>query len=230
VRDDFPKPVIEALGKRAAYICSNPDCRALTIAPSESDDTKWLYIGKAAHICAASVGGPRYKASMTPEERQSVSNGVFLCGNCADMIDKNGGLDFREELLQQWKADHERWVLANLNKQRSREASMTFQVTSIAQQGGITAGIVNVGHPRRKMNPDLGMRIIQHLPDKSRMIRIVGLLGNQESMSFAAQIRGFLIQAGYSVEGPSEAVFGRYIPPLEVFPQDYVINVGANEE
>jgi hypothetical protein len=65
--DNFPKPVADALGKRAAFICSNPDCRVLTIAPSDESETKFLYVGKVAHICAAAPGGPRYEAGMTPE-------------------------------------------------------------------------------------------------------------------------------------------------------------------
>jgi hypothetical protein len=117
-RDDFPIRVVEALGKRAAYICSNPECRTLSIAPCAADDQKYLYIGKAAHICAAAPGGPRYDIEMTPEERSSPSNGIFLCSNCAEMIDKNDGIDFPVELLRSWKSDHEIWIAANLNKRR----------------------------------------------------------------------------------------------------------------
>ncbi|OFA02617.1 hypothetical protein DUGA2_34670 [Duganella sp. HH101] len=115
-RDDFLKPVIDVLGKRAAFICSNPDCRKLTIAPSADDPEKFLYIGKAAHICAAASNGPRFDASMTELERKSISNGIFLCGNCADMIDKNQGIDFSVERLRAWKDGHEEWVAGNLNK------------------------------------------------------------------------------------------------------------------
>jgi hypothetical protein len=118
-RDEFPPSVIEALSKRAAFICSNPDCRALTVAPSGADDSKWIYAGKAAHICAAASGGPRYKAAMTMEERSAAGNGIFLCSFCADMIDKNKGLDFPEEMLRQWKSDHDKGVAANLNKRQS---------------------------------------------------------------------------------------------------------------
>jgi hypothetical protein len=118
-RDEFPPSVIEALSKRAAFICSNPDCRALTIAPSGADDSKWIYAGKAAHICAAASGGPRYKDAMKVEERSAAANGIFLCSFCADMIDKNKGLDYPEEILRLWKADHDKWVAANLNKRQS---------------------------------------------------------------------------------------------------------------
>ena len=59
MRDDFPKPVIEALGKRVAYLCSNPSCRQTTLGPHTDDGTA-VNIGVAAHITAASEGGPRF--------------------------------------------------------------------------------------------------------------------------------------------------------------------------
>ena len=93
-RDDFSEAVKTALGKRASYVCSNPDCRALTIAPADSDASKVLYIGKAAHICAASAGGPRYDPNMSSDQRKAIENAIFLCSSCAEMIDRNGGADF----------------------------------------------------------------------------------------------------------------------------------------
>ena len=229
-RDDFPKHVADALAKRAAFICSNPECRALTIAPSEIEDSKFLYIGKAAHICAAAVGGPRYDARMTPEERKAASNGVFLCSNCADMIDKNSGLDFPVALLKGWKDAHEQWVGANLNKRQStQQQAVTFNVASVGQQGGITAGVVNVGPRRRNIDGELKARLLGLLPDKSKTVSITALLGDSEAMSFAAQIGAYLKSEGYSVKGPGEAIFGRYVPPLEFNPGTHSLNVGASQ-
>ncbi len=141
-RDDFPKVVADALAKRAAFICSNPDCRVHTIAPSDESESKFLYIGKAAHICAAAKGGPRYDAAMSPEERKAASNGIFLCSSCADMIDKNGGLDFPVQRLRRWKEDHDRWAAANLNKHgagrggEGGDADATDGGTAIGGVGG----------------------------------------------------------------------------------------------
>jgi hypothetical protein len=117
-RDEFSSGVRDALAKRASYVCSNPDCRVLTVAPADIDPTKVIYIGKAAHICAAASGGPRFDASMTPEARAAIENGIFLCSSCADMIDKNGGEDFSAPMLRAWKTQHEEWVRANLNLRR----------------------------------------------------------------------------------------------------------------
>ena len=115
-RDNFVQAVVNALGKRAAFICSNPDCRKQTIAPSDADIMKFQYIGAAAHITAASKHGPRYDPNMTAKDRAAITNGIFLCRNCADLIDKNQGIDFTADELRRWKKNHEEWTSANLNK------------------------------------------------------------------------------------------------------------------
>lgn len=228
MRDEFPKQIADALAKRAAFICSNPECRTLTLAPSEDNASKFLYIGKAAHISAASEGGPRYNSQMTPAERKSVSNGIFLCSNCADMIDKNKGRDFPEATLHRWKDDHEKWVAANLNKRQfNQKSGPTINVESYGQQGGITAGIVNVGPKRRMLTDEIKSQLLAYFPDKSRMIQITAVLGNSEAMSFAAQIGAYLKSQGYQVRGPGEAIFGRMVHPLEIDTSAMKINVGS---
>jgi len=143
-RDDFDKLVADTLMKRAAFICSNPDCKRQTIAPSRIDSRKFIYIGKAAHIAAAAEGGPRFEKSMSSEERKSIDNGIFLCSNCADMIDKNNGIDFSVELLHDWKITHDSRVGSNLNKliQKQDQPAQVVNVTSNNQSGGVTAGVV----------------------------------------------------------------------------------------
>lgn len=116
LRDEFSPEITNALARRASFICSKPDCRALTLCPSDEDPTKSIYVGRAAHITAASPGGARYDASLTPKERSEITNGIFLCAVCADMIDKNNGLDFPAPMLRRWKSSHEAFVRTNLNK------------------------------------------------------------------------------------------------------------------
>jgi len=115
-RDNFNKKIVDALARRASYICSQPECKVLTISPSDTISDKYLYIGKAAHITAAAVGGPRYDESLSPQERGAIENAIFLCSSCADMIDKNNGADFSTSTLREWKLQHENWVRRNLNK------------------------------------------------------------------------------------------------------------------
>jgi hypothetical protein len=115
-RDNFQTTIIRRLAMRASYICSNPKCRTLTLGPSEADLENIISVGVAAHITAAAPGGPRYDSTLTPAQRSSIENGIFLCPTCASTIDKNGGRDFPVELLRKWKSEHEEWVRGNLNK------------------------------------------------------------------------------------------------------------------
>jgi|SRR5437588_6771585 len=100
--DEFSEPVKRALASRVGNLCSSPECRALTSGPQE-DPAKALNIGVAAHITAASPGGPRYDPELLPEERSSPSNGIWLCQNCAKLID-NDEVRFTVEILRRWKA------------------------------------------------------------------------------------------------------------------------------
>jgi hypothetical protein len=113
---DFSLDTKVTLAKRASYICSNPNCRGLTVAPSLEDESKVIYNGEVAHIISAALKGPRNDATYTNEQRSHISNGIFLCSNCATMIDKNDGVDFPVDVLREWKEQHNHWIRENLNK------------------------------------------------------------------------------------------------------------------
>ena len=100
-RDDFKEKSKQLLAKRVGFKCSNPSCRVPTSGPAE-DPTGVVNIGVAAHITAASEGGPRYSPKLTPEERRDISNGIWLCQNCAKMIDSDS-LRYTSHLVQSWK-------------------------------------------------------------------------------------------------------------------------------
>ena len=101
LRDDFSFKTKEELAKRVAYRCSNPQCRQPTIGPKGNSDGT-ISIGEAAHICAASSGGKRYDPTMSSEERSACQNGIWLCRNCAAMIDRDEAY-YTVELLNAWK-------------------------------------------------------------------------------------------------------------------------------
>lgn len=107
-RDEFSTSTKRILAERAAHFCSNPDCRKLTTGP-HSDPQKSLKTGHAAHICAAASNGPRYDASQTSQQRKHVTNGLWLCRECGDLVDKDTS-PHTPELLHQWKRDHEALV------------------------------------------------------------------------------------------------------------------------
>jgi hypothetical protein len=121
--DDFPISVRELLAKRVAQRCSNPGCGHPTSGPQE-DPTKAVNVGVAAHIAAASPGGPRYDVSMTSEERRSADNGIWLCQTCAKLID-NDESRYPVAKIREWKALAEAGAARNLER-RSRAPSERF--------------------------------------------------------------------------------------------------------
>ena len=86
-RDNFNQSVIQILYKRAGGKCCR--CGASTFGPVTNKPTGVRNIGQAAHIAAAAPGGPRYDPNMSVEERTSVKNGLWLCSNCHDMVDRD---------------------------------------------------------------------------------------------------------------------------------------------
>ena len=106
--DNFSQPVKTELSLRAAHFCSNPRCLRLTAGP-RSGVLRGLATGHAAHICAASPGGPRYDPDQSEAERRSAANGLWLCRECGDMVDKDDG-GFSVDELRAWKRDHETMI------------------------------------------------------------------------------------------------------------------------
>lgn len=100
-RDDFAKPIIRELRERVANHCSNPDCRRKTTGPN-SGGRGTIVLGEAAHIHAAAQGGPRYDADMSPAERASIDNAIWLCRGCARRVDRDEAA-YPATLLRQWK-------------------------------------------------------------------------------------------------------------------------------
>lgn len=110
MRHNFTQLTKEILAKRVSYKCSNPNCKKITIGPHSKDD-KVLNIGVAAHITAASKGGPRYCEEMKFNERTNVKNGIWLCQNCAKLIDTDIKKYSVDELVK-WKSLAEEESLA----------------------------------------------------------------------------------------------------------------------
>ncbi|CAD0221302.1 hypothetical protein [Chryseobacterium sp. JV274] len=117
-RDNFTSKTIDILAKRVSYKCSNPKCKKNTVGPNHSKH-KATIVGVAAHITAASPGGPRYNQNLTTEERRDIDNGIWLCVNCSTLIDKDP-ISYPTKLLEEWKKEAEdetnELLLGNHNK------------------------------------------------------------------------------------------------------------------
>jgi hypothetical protein len=126
--DDFSDVVKKTLANRVGHVCSNPECRALTSGPQD-DPSKAVNVGVAAHITAASPGGPRYDSSLSSEERCGHENGIWLCQNCAKHVD-NDPAWFTVDVLRKWKNDAEAEAKGRVGKtaaSRIRDASNSIE-------------------------------------------------------------------------------------------------------
>lgn len=112
-RDEFSAAIKDALAKRVALKCSNPGCGAVTSGP-HSESERFVNVGVASHITAAAPGGPRYDPSLTPQERASIENAIWLCQACAKLIDSDAAR-YTVSMLKHWKVSAEAEALRALS-------------------------------------------------------------------------------------------------------------------
>ncbi|CAA2938775.1 Uncharacterised protein [Enterobacter cloacae] len=120
--DVFIDRTKRAIQDRAGNRCSNPDCRVLTSGPNAHPE-KSTKTGVAAHITAASPGGARFDPSLTPEQRRSAENGIWLCQNCAHFIDTDY-LNYPVQRLYRWKAQAEFEAECEVKRLPRKEATI----------------------------------------------------------------------------------------------------------
>lgn len=100
-RDEFTPKTKDNLARRTSQTCSNPACKAPTSGPHK-EPQKSTNVGVAAHITAASAGGPRYDVCMTADNRASIQNAIWLCQTCSKLVDTNP-TEFSSSKLHHWK-------------------------------------------------------------------------------------------------------------------------------
>ncbi|MFH2135072.1 MAG: hypothetical protein ABII81_07820 [Pseudomonadota bacterium] len=118
-RDDFTRATKEALAKRVALRCSNPACKASTSGP-HSESIKAINLGVAAHITAAAPGGARYDPNLTAKQRASIENAIWLCQNCAKLIDTDS-VTYPLATLYRWKVVAEGEALRDMGNPQYAE-------------------------------------------------------------------------------------------------------------
>jgi hypothetical protein len=131
-RDEFSQAVKRTLAQRVGLLCSNPYCMADTMGP-ETDPSSSINVGVAAHITGASAGGPRFDPKLNNKERASAANGIWLCQNCAKLIDSDLAA-YPAKLLREWKARAEEDARARLGKTKSRAGSHKKLVAALKRE------------------------------------------------------------------------------------------------
>ncbi len=135
VNPDFLEKTRQTLAKRAGQVCSNPGCRKPTSGPHSEED-KSVNLGEAAHIRAARQNQARYDPNITDEDRRHISNGIWLCRECARKIDLDEA-KYTVELLIGWKNTHEKWIKEGKPTDAGREV--------IVKDGGTGSIVSNEG-------------------------------------------------------------------------------------
>ena len=135
-RDDFSPATKNLLAQRTGYKCSNPNCNQLTIGAQINDEGS-VNVGETAHICAASPGGKRYDPTMTPQQRKSSENGIWLCSLCAALIDRNEN-EYTVDLLKKWKRlaeneSHRQLLTRNKHDTHTPNAQEAFRLSCIVR-------------------------------------------------------------------------------------------------
>jgi hypothetical protein len=123
MRDEFTTVIKEMLAKRVNYRCSNPQCRQPTSGP-HIHPAKTINVGVAAHLTAASPGGPRFNAALSVEQRKSAENGIWLCQKCAKLVD-NDSVRYALKVLQNWKREAETTAILELEGNAANELNPT---------------------------------------------------------------------------------------------------------
>ncbi|MDX9832926.1 MAG: hypothetical protein RBU35_21835, partial [Anaerolineae bacterium] len=116
-RDDFHAKTRRILAERAGYRCSK--CGKGTCGPGITSD-KAVRVGVAAHIAAASPGGPRSDPSMTASQRKHPDNGIWLCAICAKKIDDDPA-GYTAAMLREWRAGAEKRATEAMARGAPRE-------------------------------------------------------------------------------------------------------------
>lgn len=122
MRDNFSALTIRLLSTRAGFCCSNPKCSRPTVGPAD-EENRTVNLGVASHIAAASPGGPRYDAAMSPADRKAAGNGIWLCQNCGKLIDSDVK-GHPVELLREWKKAATQRAIAALAGGQARPLSI----------------------------------------------------------------------------------------------------------
>lgn len=179
---DFTAATKEKLAQKVGYRCSNPFCRKTTIG-ANADGTGTISIGEAAHITAASPGGPRYDPTMTEDERKDESNGIWLCRDHAAMIDRDANY-FTIELLRRWKMHAEKEANDRIQGIIPSE-NLQFNLRVLYDDLSVCAGMID-----RLIKTDRAVVFQpEKLPIPSEYEKKIGSVADSIGMDYASRMR-----------------------------------------
>lgn len=105
-RDDFSAATKLLLAQRVGYRCCYPECPTPQTIGAAKGHGRVINLGVAAHITAAAPGGARYDESLSPSQRRSSDNGIWMCALHGKAIDSDEA-SFEVDTLRKWKEEAE---------------------------------------------------------------------------------------------------------------------------
>ena len=214
-RDNFPASVRRVIAERVNFLCSNPTCRRGTVGP-QLDAARSLSLGVAAHIAAASPGGPRFDPRQRGNDRKSAVNGVWLCQNCAKLIDSDL-LRHPGSLLKRWKDAAERLASHNLGQGlfgldgRPQPLDPTTSIFSRAMSLPSDLGeLFPAGVPPQHEASVL----LEDINAFGQRLAVIGLKAPTRDWTLYYFVRG---EAGWRSETEIEIPFQKYAPPAVTY-------------
>jgi hypothetical protein len=145
----------------SAGYCQRQGCATHLFVDTGS---KVIHVAEMAHIFAANNDGPRANAELSQEERGAFENLILLCPTCHTTIDK-APQDFPDEVVTQWKLDHERKVaeLFGAMEYATREETL-HAIKPLMRQNRMI---------HQQLNPDLDYRYNPEAEEASQWKRKV---------------------------------------------------------
>lgn len=131
--EKFPPATVRVIEKRSGSMCAYPNCLATTSGPS-NNDRKFVNIGEACHITAAKRSGPRYEETLTPEQRNSAENGIWMCRTHAALIDRDVER-YTKDVLIEWKNAAEERASSQLGRPQGCATGYLASVSPVTRLG-----------------------------------------------------------------------------------------------
>lgn len=218
MRDDFPLKTKELLAKRVGGRCSNPSCERATSGPKK-DPAGSINIGVAAHITAASRGGPRFNSALDDEQRTDYENGIWLCQNCAKLVDSDA-VKYTVDQLRRWKQEAEASAQQALEHPGARGTGQIYvdSVVSINQSGGQVAKTIINPKPAPRLLASHDRRLIGRLSSLPPLEYILHLLsGDSEARNLADELNAVLKNAGWVKKNVLTHLSGSFSPGIILY-------------
>lgn len=151
-------------------------------------------VGEMAHIIAKSAGGPRGRAGGGPD---TYDNLILLCPTCHRKIDKAPAGEYPEQLLHDWKTQHEANIRSIGQERRfsTKEALKLFVAQLLAENKALWEAF-GPQSPTALADPGSNLHIVWNLRKLDRILpnnrRIINAVEANRNLLDAQEVSAFI--------------------------------------